>query len=116
MPSSAWSFAWSFVRSSGRYYRQLAARYHLAIHPDRAADIGHSADFGHLFGFNAQFLPRRHRLEKLESVYGPEQRHSLSSNCFSPPSSVRFISCLLASAVRQAADKPDGGVGGEAVA
>src|SRR5580700_9845254 len=84
LPSPAWSLACisrvctATVRPSGRYHRQLAARNHLPIHPDRAADVRHPPSLGHLFRFNAQFLPRSHGLEKLEPVYGPEQRHSCS--------------------------------------
>src|ERR1019366_6018894 len=78
------SFARTFVRASGRHHRQLAARHHLAVHPHRAADVSHRPGVGQLPGFNAQFLARSHRLEKLEAIHGRQQGH-LSTTPVSAP-------------------------------
>src|ERR1035437_870982 len=67
------SFARTFVCASVRHHRQLAARHNLAAHPHRTADVRHRPGVGQLLGFNAQFLARSHRLEKLEAVYGRQQ-------------------------------------------
>src|SRR5580698_9554444 len=75
-PSAGGLFAIIIACPSSHHHRQLAIRNHLPARPHRASDAYQLPNLGQLFRFDAQFLPWRNRLEKLEAVYGREQGYS----------------------------------------